>query len=145
MLNKRKFYRYYMSSILILVLSIVFAACSNDNNPVDANPSGTSKVSGRVTTSDGLPKTLGKNGGAASTQGGGVQGAVVILAQVQADGSLNTVSTQSVTTDVDGKFTVETKLSGAKILLLLQLKVLQLGKLLFLLQFRLEPLSMHHR
>lgn len=114
MLNKIKFHRYYMSSIFILVLSIVFAACSNDSNPVDANPSGTSKVSGRVTTSDGLPKTLGKNGGVASTQGGGVQGAVVILAQVQADGSLNTVSTQSVTTDVDGKFTVETKLSGAK-------------------------------
>ncbi|MHB9040098.1 MAG: hypothetical protein ACYC4T_05545 [Melioribacteraceae bacterium] len=114
MLNKRKFHRNYVFSILILVLSIVFAACSNDNNPVDSNPSGTSKVSGRVTTSDGLSKTLGKNGGAASTQGGGVQGAVVILAQVQADGSLSTVSTQSVTTDVDGKFTVETKLSGVK-------------------------------
>ena len=69
MLNKRKFHRNYMSSILIIVLSIVLAACSNDNNPVDANPSGTSKVSGRVTTSDGLSKTLGKNGGAASTQG----------------------------------------------------------------------------
>ncbi len=93
-----------------IILSFILAACSKNNNPVDSNM-GSSSVSGRITTSDGLPKSLAKTGSIESTQGD-VQGAAVILAQVQADGSLKTVSTNAVQTDAAGKFTVQTNLSG---------------------------------
>lgn len=96
--------------ILFTALTFALAACSKDNNPVDSN-TGTAQVSGRITNADGLPKTLSKTGSVESTQGG-VQGATVVLAEVQADGSLKTVSTNSVQSDAAGKFVVETKLNG---------------------------------
>jgi hypothetical protein len=112
MLRIKKFTKeltYFLAVFIFLGLT----ACNKDNNPVDSSGGGTSKVSGSVNDSDGLSKTLGK-GQAVESNTSGIQGATVIIAEVQANGSLNTVSTQSVQTDVDGKFTVETKLSGVK-------------------------------
>ncbi len=101
----------FLVSLVLIVLAFSLSACSKDNNPVDSG--GTSKVSGRITTVNGMPKSLGKSGTATGSQSD-VQGATVILAQVQADGSLKTVSTQPVQTDTYGKFTVETNLSSVR-------------------------------
>src|SRR5665647_1985753 len=48
--------------------------------------------------------------------------ATVIMAEVQADGSLKTVSTQSVQTDVNGHFVIETNTSSAKNLVVVATK-----------------------
>lgn len=120
MLNTKKSRRSYFLSVIAIAMSIMFSACSKDNNPVDVNGAGTSKVSGRVTGDQGLYKSLQKSSGVESSHG--VTGAAVILAQVQADGSLKTVSTQSVQTDVNGNFTVETNLSGAQNLVVVATK-----------------------
>ena len=94
----------------VITASLFFAACSNDDNPVNSN-GGTAKVAGRISSGNSMAKALSKTGNAETTAS--VQDAAVVLAQVQADGSLKTVSTQSVQTDVSGKFIVETNLSGA--------------------------------
>ncbi len=99
-----------LKAAFVLILAFGLASCSKNDNPVDSNM-GSSTVSGRITTSDGLPKSPAKASTVQATQGG-VQGATVILAQVQADGSLKTVSTNAVQTDAAGKFTVNTNLSG---------------------------------
>ncbi|MEW5842927.1 MAG: carboxypeptidase-like regulatory domain-containing protein [Bacteroidota bacterium] len=101
----------FMVKLALIVLAFSLAACSHDNNPVDAG--GTSKVAGRITTANGMPKTMAKSGSVTSSQGG-IQGAAVILAQVQADGSLKTVSTQTVQTDANGRFTAEANVSGVR-------------------------------
>jgi hypothetical protein len=89
---------------LTIAASVFLASCSKDNNPVE--PGGnTAKVSGRISTASGASNSLNKTSAS-------VQGATVILAKVQADGSLKTVSTQSVQTDAAGKFIVETNLNG---------------------------------
>ncbi len=93
-----------------LLLTAFFISCSNDD---DLGGGVTSKISGLVTDSGEL-----KSAGLST----GVQGATVIIVEVQANGSLNTVSTQSVQTDVNGKFVVETKLSGAKNLVVVATK-----------------------
>lgn len=94
---------------VIIATSFLLASCSKDDNPMESG-GGTAKVAGRISSSNGVPKTLSKAGSAESTAS--VQGAAVILAQVQADGSLKTVSAQTVQTDIAGKFVVETNLSG---------------------------------
>ena len=95
---------------VIIAGSFFLASCSKDENPMESG-GGTAKVSGRISTANGMPKTLSKTGSVETTQAS-IQGAAVILAQVQADGSLKTVSTQTVQTDIAGKFVVETNLSG---------------------------------
>ena len=94
----------------VITTSLFIAACSNDDNPVDSG-GGTAKVAGRISSGNSMAKAMSKTGDAETIAS--VQGAAVVLAQVQADGSLKTVSTQSVQTDVSGKFVVETNLSGA--------------------------------
>lgn len=106
MLNINKCRKNLFFSVIISTF-FFFASCSNDNSPLESS-GGTAKVSGRISTVGTSSNTLGKTGGVQSS----VQGAAVILAQVQADGSLKTVSTQSVQTDAAGKFVVETNLNG---------------------------------
>ncbi len=91
-------------------------SCSKSS--VDSNVGATSKISGRVTESNGLKSASLKSGQATA----GVQGATVIIAKVQANGSLNTVSTQSVQTDVDGKFVIETTMSSVRNLIVVASK-----------------------
>ena len=104
--------------ILMAFLFFVLTSCSKDN-PVDSGGAN-AKVAGKVTSDSGLYKSLQKSSGIESSQG--ISGATVVLAQVQADGSLKTVSTQSVQTDVNGNFTVETNLSGAQNLVVVATK-----------------------
>ncbi len=109
MLNINK-YGNNLFLAVIITTSFFLASCSKDDNPMESG-GGTAKVAGRISSSNGLPKTLSKTGSVETVSS--VQGAAVILAQVQADGSLKTVSTQTVQTDIAGKFVVETNLSGA--------------------------------
>ncbi len=109
----------FLYGIPIVFLLFVLTSCSKDSNPVDSGKSN-AKVAGKVTGDSGLYKSLQKSSGVVSSQG--ISGATVILAQVQADGSLKTVSTQSVQTDVNGNFTVETNLSGAQNLVVVATK-----------------------
>lgn len=103
---------YFLAAYLFAGL----ISCSKSS--VDSSVGTTSKISGRVTESSGLKSASLKSGQATA----GVQGATVIIAEVQANGSLNTVSTQGVQTDVDGKFVVETTMSGAKNLVVVATK-----------------------
>ncbi|MEW6702084.1 MAG: hypothetical protein AB1298_05140 [Bacteroidota bacterium] len=105
---------------VIITTSFFLASCSKDNNPLESGGS-TSKVAGRISPSTGSATTLSKSGNAETTQAP-VQDATVILAQVQADGSLKTVSTKSVQTDAAGKFVVETNLSGVNNLVVVATK-----------------------
>lgn len=116
-INRFRFHHLY--GIPVVLLLFIFTSCSKDSNPVDSG-NANSKVSGKVTGDPGLYKSLQKTSGTESSQG--VSGAAVILAQVQADGSLKTVSTQSVQTDVNGNFTVETNLSSAQNLVVVATK-----------------------
>ena len=106
---------YFLASFLFVAL----ISCSKSSDYSSGTNGGVnSKISGRVTESGGLKSASLKSGQAVA----GVQGATVIIAEVQANGTLNTVSTQSVQTDVDGKFVIETKMSGAKNLVVVATK-----------------------
>lgn len=105
--------------ITFIFLLFLLVSCSKDNNPVDTG-GGNAKVAGKVTGDSGLYKSLQKSSGTESSHG--ISGAVVILAQVQADGSFKTVSTQSVQTDVNGNFVVETNLNSAQNLVVVATK-----------------------
>ncbi|MCK9618811.1 MAG: hypothetical protein M0R21_13370 [Lentimicrobiaceae bacterium] len=109
----------FTKGLKYLFAAFLFAgliSCSKSSD--DSSGASNSKVSGRVTESSGLKSASLKSGQVAA----GVQGATVIIAEVQANGSLNTVSTQSVQTDVNGKFVVETKMSGTKNLVVVATK-----------------------
>ena len=95
-------------TVMALFLSAAFIGCSKSNsgNPVSTQQMST--VTGEVYGQQGLAK----RGEASSTDGAGIQGATVILAQVQADGSLKTVSVASSKTDASGHFSVSTDLTG---------------------------------
>lgn len=97
---------------IILTSSIIFTACENDDNPVESGGS-TAKVAGRISSNNGTAPALYKSSNTETTFSS-IQGASVILAQVQADGSLKTVSTQSVQTDANGRFYLETNLNGVE-------------------------------
>lgn len=90
----------------VLFVTVLLAGCSKSgSNPVNSQQAST--VQGQVGGQRGLAK-LAKY----SSANGGIQGATVILAQIQADGSLKTVSTASAQTDVNGRFSVNTDLDG---------------------------------
>ncbi len=91
-----------VATIVTITVTLVLAGCSKSSNPVSSGQSST--VEGQVSGQPGLAKN--------SSADGGIQGAAVTLAQIQADGSLKTVSTGSVQTDATGRFSVNTNLSG---------------------------------
>lgn len=96
------------------ILFLGLLSCSDD-------PQGTSKVSGRVSDSS-LESVASSQTTRSIESSAGVEAATVIIAEVQANGSLKTVSTQSVQTDVNGNFVVETNTSGAKNLVVVATK-----------------------
>jgi len=104
-----------LNYFIAVIIFLGMMACSKDKE------GSTSKISGRVADNGGVTKSLGK-GQSVEASTSGIQGATVIVADVQADGSLKTVSTQSVQTDVDGKFTVETEQSSVKNLVVVATK-----------------------
>ncbi len=111
-INERK---NFLITCITIFASIFLASCSKDN-PIEPDSSA-AKVAGRISSSGGLQKTI-----SSSFAQDGVQGATVMLAQVQADGSLKTVSTQNIQTDAAGKFVVETNLNGASNLVVVATK-----------------------
>lgn len=104
--SKKMRKKFMMLSVLSFVSIFLIFGCS-DNTPVDSNSTSTSKVQGSVTDNDGFQKVSSVN-----QEESNIQGAMVILARIKADGSLETVSNASVQTDADGKFTVETNVDG---------------------------------
>ena len=93
---------------MALFLSAAFIGCSKSNsgNPVSSQQMST--VTGEVYGQQGLAKRAAVS----SINATGIQGATVTLAQVQADGSLKTVSVASSKTDATGHFSVSTDLTG---------------------------------
>jgi hypothetical protein len=103
MLHIKSFRFDILKAVMIFTFTVFLAACSDDDSP--SAPEGSpSKVSGRISSQSSSSNIMAKSSSLA--------GAVVTLAQVQANGSLKTVSNTSVQTDVSGKFVVETNLSG---------------------------------
>jgi hypothetical protein len=102
-----------MGSLLAagILCSFLFFACSDDAPTI---PGATSKVEGRVTDDigfDALAKSMGN-----------VEGAAVTIARVQSDGSLLTVSNDTVFTDANGQFLVETDADGERGLIVVATK-----------------------
>lgn len=83
-------------------ISFLFIVGCGDDNPSASGS--TARIEGRVTDDAGFSKLAKTNGP--------VAGATVTVAQIQADGSLQTVSTDSAQTDANGEFLVETDLDG---------------------------------
>ena len=98
--------RKLLSFFAIIFAIALLSGCSK-SSPTGPNGS-PATVEGKVT---GSSSSMGKMQKSSSTQTG-VQGATVILAMIKANGSLQTVSNAAVQTDANGKFDVETNLSG---------------------------------
>lgn len=90
--------------ILLLSSSLLLISC-NDNVSGTSQNNQPSKVKGRVANSS-------SSGAAKNASATSLSGMTVILAQVQSDGSLKTVSTANATTQADGSFVVSTDLDG---------------------------------
>lgn len=98
--------RRIILSLVVFSVIAILSGCANSN---PSGPSGSpATVEGKVS---GSSSSAGKMFKSTSTESG-VQGATVILAMVKANGTLQTVSKAAVQTDVNGKFDVETDLSG---------------------------------
>lgn len=109
--NRYNMLRIFTSVVVIFLLSI--AGCSNSDNPVDSGNQ-TAKIEGRVTGGSGFYKEGSLQKSDAMQD---VQGAVVTVSRIKADGSLEVVSKASVETDVNGHFTVETNANNESNLL----------------------------
>ena len=93
--------------LIILTAGLILISGCGKNNPTA--PAGTpATVEGRVNGNGGYQRM------AKSSAVSGIGGAMVLLAEIQVDGSLQTVSSGSITTDADGKFALETNLDGVK-------------------------------
>lgn len=89
---------------VLLASSLLFISCNN--NVSGSQPiSQPSKVKGRVANSS-------SSGGTTNASATNLGGMTVVLAQVQSDGTLKTVSTANATTQADGSFVVSTDLDG---------------------------------
>lgn len=98
--------RRIILSLVVFSVIAILSGCANSN---PSGPSGSpATVEGKVSGSN---SSAGKMFKSTSTESG-VQGATVILAMVKANGTLQTVSKAAVQTDINGKFDVETDLSG---------------------------------
>src|SRR6185369_5808611 len=82
--------------------SLFFSGCLRDENPTDDGSSeGTVLVEGRMQGETAMPKVSALGAGSA-----GLEGAVVTVARLEADGSMRTVSTSEVKTDAQGRFSI---------------------------------------
>lgn len=111
--------RKYNKTVLLIsiIISVVLLwSCDDDNGTDPSYGDGTSaKISGRVTNDTGYGSGLQKTNA-------GVEGAVVTVAEIQADGSLETVSTAEVQTDAQGEFEIESTVSGKSDLVIVAVK-----------------------
>lgn len=112
MISKSTFPRTGSLAVVCLVGSFLFFACEGDDTPTV--PEEISQIEGQVTDEEGfnmLAKSIGP-----------VEGAAVTVARVQTDGSLNTVSNDTVQTDASGQFLIETDVDGERSLVVVATK-----------------------
>jgi hypothetical protein len=102
--------------LFFVLFTLAFLSGCGKNNPTSPS-SAPSEVDGRVDNSGGVNKIA-----KATSDQSSVQGATVTLAKVQADGSLETVSKQSVQTDIEGNFKIQTDLDGVSGLIIMAQK-----------------------
>jgi hypothetical protein len=121
-------YHLFLTVSICVVLLFAGIGCEKDA-AVTNSTNEPSKVEGTVVDESNTTAIFGK-----STTG--VEGATVTLAQVQANGSLATVSSASVQTDVNGKFVVETSLHGVTNLVVVASKGVQTWKAVLSAQVR---------
>lgn len=88
--------------MVAFIASLFLIGCSEDNGPT-GNSGSSSRVEGRVTNSDSHSSSAADEN---------VENADVTLLMVESNGVLKTVSNNTVKTDKDGKFIVETNLNG---------------------------------
>lgn len=100
----------YLATFIAAAALLVLTGCSRNSDPV-GNNSSVSKVEGRVTGSEGH-----------ASANNSIEGAVVTLAKIEADGSLKTVSVNSVKTDASGRFLIDTELNGVSDLIVVASK-----------------------
>lgn len=106
----------YLFIFSMLTAGFLFLAGCGKNNP--AAPAGSpATIEGQVSGAGGYQR-LAKS----SAVNRDVSGASVILAQVNSEGSLQTVSNESVTTDSEGKFSVNTNLDGVQNIIVIATK-----------------------
>ncbi len=113
-------HRLLLTVSVCVVLMFAGTGCEKDSG-VTNSTNEPSKVEGTVVNESNSPAMFGKSAS-------GIEGATVILAQVQANGSLTTVSSASVQTDVNGKFVVETSLHRVTSLVVVASKGMQTWK-----------------
>lgn len=90
--------------------SLFFSGCLREGNPIDdGSTEGTVLVEGRVQGDGALHKIS-----ASGTGSVGVEGAVVTVTRLNADGSLRTVSTADVKTDAQGHFSIRAVADGSR-------------------------------
>ncbi len=101
---KQLFQKYILHISVILLTLVTISGCGNING--STNNSGPATISGRVVTFD-------RSTGSSNP----IAGASVSLSQIQGDGSLKTVSTQSAQSGTDGSFTLSANVAGFQYLI----------------------------
>jgi len=100
-----------------LLVGLWTPGCGDDDDPSEPPGSSVARIEGTVTGDD----TAGRNGaetgelgttGSPLARAAGVEGAVVTLARLQADGEFEATGAAEVMTDVDGHFAIETDIDG---------------------------------
>ena len=91
--------RHGLVSLAFVLLAVIASGCGDDDEDVPIVPAQPALVEGRVDGDAGF----GKGGSPRA-----IEGAVVTLARVQANGSLETISADTVHTNAAGEFSVET-------------------------------------
>lgn len=107
-------------SLLIMVVAslLILAGCDDSSTDPETTPDNEETravVKGRVSDDGGFGDGLEK-------PAGGVEGAAVILARAQTNGSLETVSVAEVETDVNGEFELETNADDERNLIVVATK-----------------------
>ncbi|MFN0151794.1 MAG: hypothetical protein ACKVU1_13935 [bacterium] len=98
----------------LAILAALFAApgCGDDDDdPI--GPGDPARIEGRVDGAGGYAKSAAPNA---------IEGAVVMVARVQANGSLQTIAVDSVLTDAQGRFSVEIDANGERQLVVVATK-----------------------
>jgi len=100
-----------VATILLIAALFAVPGCSDDNDPI--GPGEPARIEGRVDGDGGYAK------GAAPSA---IEGAAVTIARVQANGSLQTIATDTILTNAQGRFAGETDSEGERHLVLVATK-----------------------
>lgn len=100
-----------------LLVGLWTVGCGDDDDPSVPPGSSVARIEGTVSGDDTAGRSGAEIGGAGTSgsslaRAAGVEGAVVTLARLQADGELEATGAAEVMTDVDGRFAIETDIDG---------------------------------